>query len=639
MAKIIGNTTATPNPRPDWNQTDETKADFIKNKPNVVTTTGGTITGNLTITGDLTVNGTTTSEDHETIVVEDNMMVLNSNKVDLQTAVSGIAINKDADSTYGAVYDPLDNTFKFGEGTLNEENEFAFNDGEGLPFAVREDSSKFTNNHIVKWSADGNKLVDSGKTIGDLDYKAGTGLSLSGTTFSLNAASDAIGGVKSGEDAVISGGLIKVPKLNTKADLGELLVDTATAYIKDIPSISASYATISKIGGLSKKSNNELRIESAYAGTNNGVTATYDVAEGTVTLNGTSTGEAVFYFVTNYSVPAGTHYFKTNGSGMGWSSYYGTAYNPTTGSAKYDTGAGVSFTSNGDRFQFQINIVSGRTFNNVVLKPMVNVGDSTLPFEPYFSGLRDAKVTKIISSTDDVILIPESLQNEEWYGVGIPDTDNYNFVDLINDKAYIKAKKYVFTGDEPWMKESATKPYFYLTIGEYGYVTQNSIICNKYEQNSIGASNENIGINVINSNGYNDARIIVRPEGNLTTVEAWKNKLLEWKLAGKHLTAIVGFAESTTKDISDLITNDNLIGVEGGGTLTFENEHKYDVPSEITFYLNANDVIGANEFVGDLKGTAIRAICDSTGRDIATIIDSLLTRISDLEAKLTTLDG
>ena len=37
MAKIIGNTTATPNPRPDWNQTDTTKADYIKNKPVVLT--------------------------------------------------------------------------------------------------------------------------------------------------------------------------------------------------------------------------------------------------------------------------------------------------------------------------------------------------------------------------------------------------------------------------------------------------------------------------------------------------------------------------------------------------------------------------------------------------------------------------
>lgn len=39
MAKIIGNTTATPNPRPDWDQTDAAKADYIKNKPNIPTKT------------------------------------------------------------------------------------------------------------------------------------------------------------------------------------------------------------------------------------------------------------------------------------------------------------------------------------------------------------------------------------------------------------------------------------------------------------------------------------------------------------------------------------------------------------------------------------------------------------------------
>ena len=39
---IIGNTTATPYPRPDWNQTDSSKADYIKNKPvlSKVATTG-----------------------------------------------------------------------------------------------------------------------------------------------------------------------------------------------------------------------------------------------------------------------------------------------------------------------------------------------------------------------------------------------------------------------------------------------------------------------------------------------------------------------------------------------------------------------------------------------------------------------
>ena len=37
MREIIGNTIATPNPRPDWNQTIQTAPDYIKNKPKVLT--------------------------------------------------------------------------------------------------------------------------------------------------------------------------------------------------------------------------------------------------------------------------------------------------------------------------------------------------------------------------------------------------------------------------------------------------------------------------------------------------------------------------------------------------------------------------------------------------------------------------
>ena len=33
MSKIVGNIVGLPSPRSDWNQTNETKADFIKNKP------------------------------------------------------------------------------------------------------------------------------------------------------------------------------------------------------------------------------------------------------------------------------------------------------------------------------------------------------------------------------------------------------------------------------------------------------------------------------------------------------------------------------------------------------------------------------------------------------------------------------
>lgn len=35
MAKIVGGVIATPNPVPDWNQTNPNRADYIKNKPNI----------------------------------------------------------------------------------------------------------------------------------------------------------------------------------------------------------------------------------------------------------------------------------------------------------------------------------------------------------------------------------------------------------------------------------------------------------------------------------------------------------------------------------------------------------------------------------------------------------------------------
>ena len=44
-------------------------------------------------------------------------------------------------------------------------NKFTFKIGEGLPIAIREDSTKFTNAHLVKWDATKKSFVDAGETI------------------------------------------------------------------------------------------------------------------------------------------------------------------------------------------------------------------------------------------------------------------------------------------------------------------------------------------------------------------------------------------------------------------------------------------------------------------------------------------
>lgn len=90
---------------------------------------GGTITGNLIVEG----------------------------KTD--TALGAI-VSKQNGIAYGLAYDGY--AYKLGEGTINSESgEFTFNSGEGLPIALRDDNSTFTDGNLVKWSKDGNKLIDS----------------------------------------------------------------------------------------------------------------------------------------------------------------------------------------------------------------------------------------------------------------------------------------------------------------------------------------------------------------------------------------------------------------------------------------------------------------------------------------------
>ena len=142
--------------------------------------TGGAITGDVAITGDLTVSGTTTTEKEKQLLVEDNVIVTNANKIDLKTLLSGLAINKNENATYGIMYDPTDDTVKFGEGTIGENNKFIFKDGEGLPLAIRADSNQFVDGCLVKWDASTNSFVKSdltdenvGKKIDKIDFSNG----------------------------------------------------------------------------------------------------------------------------------------------------------------------------------------------------------------------------------------------------------------------------------------------------------------------------------------------------------------------------------------------------------------------------------------------------------------------------------
>lgn len=114
---------------------------------------GGTFSGNVAIQGNLTVSGTMTTESETQLAVKENVIVTNADKANLQALLSGLAINKNSTATYGIMYDPADDTVKFGEGTLDTNRKFVFKAGEGHPLAIRADSSQFTDAVLVKWNA------------------------------------------------------------------------------------------------------------------------------------------------------------------------------------------------------------------------------------------------------------------------------------------------------------------------------------------------------------------------------------------------------------------------------------------------------------------------------------------------------
>ena len=83
------------------------------------------------------------------------------------TTLSALVV-KNGSVAYGLTYDSEDEAYKLGQGTVDEKGDFSFAEGEGAPIALRDDSTAFTDRHIVIWSADGNKFIDSGIEIDDV---------------------------------------------------------------------------------------------------------------------------------------------------------------------------------------------------------------------------------------------------------------------------------------------------------------------------------------------------------------------------------------------------------------------------------------------------------------------------------------
>lgn len=176
----------------------------------------------------------------------------------------------------------------------------------------------------------------------------------------------------------------------------DFIEDSTIAYSKTVPENALPYAIVTKIGGMTRKCTNLIPFPYKDTTlTTNGITFT-DNGDGTITANGTATNVAFFIISIQMALPSGTYFISDGCSSLGETAYV-------------RCGNGIfrrSFTTDGSAVDIEIRVASGVTLNNVVFKPMLNKGDTALPYEPYFEGLRSAPVSELVSEGANLIPYP-----------------------------------------------------------------------------------------------------------------------------------------------------------------------------------------------------------------------------------------
>lgn len=348
-------------------------------------------------------------------------------------------------------------------------------------------------------------------------------------------------------------------------------VDDSVAYVKSVPASSAPYAAISKVGGMTHRVNVGTEEAPVYELRNAAVTdlkitgknifggealadkiaevipsATKNEESKSIYFTAASASNAVFYtdFKDNTQY---TFVFKIKRSGVGKTSlmvHYtdGTFVVPTNNVG--DTIETITFTSAAGK---TIDYFGGGNYSNMniyyndsgIFEGVLTAED----FEPY---------------VESTFPIPESVSPANG----------------INENVYD------FIAWEESGVRTATK-----RVGVVEDMGKLSLVFNATYVNTNRNYKPNAKTLVVLppafSKGYIDANgaiVVTYPSGTFASVQEVKDALSGVKFYYELATPEV-------TDISDILPADNLIEVEGGGTITFVNEHGLAVPSEVVYQM------------------------------------------------------
>ena len=369
--------------------------------------------------------------------------------------------------------------------------------------------------------------------------------------------------------------------------------DEGIAYRKNVPAGAEKYALLKSVGGMTYKCKNLFPILQWANRTIGGITFRLD-ENGVYHLSGTAT--ETLFTVLKLNLPIGKYTLSLNCNKQIGTGYVNAVY-VTGRSADGDwkishsthfSNTYTTITTTVDMVDVTFAIMEGVNCDGLTIAPMINEGDY-IPYEPYYEGLRNSKTTEVKSDRANGELIssrpiPKALQDIDGFGWGI-NADCYNYVDYENKQFVKRVGVAVFDGsaDELWVATSALNMTDYNAFYIRQYATNShktsggEAICDKL---SILTTSELYYSNIggFYMGNVTDKQIAIRVPNSIADVSA----LRTW-LSQNPLMFYYELTEPIITDISDILTDDNFIEVESGGSLEFVNEYKYAVPSMLKY--------------------------------------------------------
>lgn len=366
--------------------------------------------------------------------------------------------------------------------------------------------------------------------------------------------------------------------------------DDSAAYAKIVPIGALPFAEVAKVGGMSHRdtATNTLKdvkvtevksigvnmIPYPFAFTSDTVSGVTFKANsnGSISVNGTATANASRFVKKLESLPKGTYFLSGTKGGV---SVYLQFWNG--GTWVKEVWVNGSFTvdySNYTAIDVVAYVASGTSVNTTIY-PMINPGSTALPFASYKCDTR---------------AIPSEVQALEGYGLGV-DTTYCNHISWENGdgvQTYHKmVTKRIFTGTEGgWVvvetKGGGKRFQFYNATDKplvVDVAKTSPLVCSHLPAKSANETWDN------QDGASMQGEMFYIKDARYTTLDAWRAYLASQHSAGSPFTIVYAVAAPTATDISDLITDDNLIEVEGGGVIVAVNANKQNAPTTITYQL------------------------------------------------------